>query len=271
MLIHKAVPTNIVTGALGVGKTTFIKALLKAKPANERWAVLINEFGEIGVDATMLIDASFSKHSSTEGQHIFVREVPGGCMCCTSSLSMQIALNQLLAAAKPHRLIIEPSGLGHPKEVIQILQSAHYRDVITLDNTVTPWQNSVQQVRQASVGINTKPAPDNNIEDIPTSTNSIIRKDKSSEGLYSRGWVWPPDVCFDHASLMRMLKRITVLRLKAVFITYDGIFSVNLLGNEMNIMELDEAMDSRLEFIADSNESAKHTYALLAEYIPLAQ
>ena len=44
------VPTNIITGALGAGKTTLIQALLKLKPSHERWAVLVNEFGEIGVD-----------------------------------------------------------------------------------------------------------------------------------------------------------------------------------------------------------------------------
>jgi G3E family GTPase len=48
MKITKAVPTNIITGFLGVGKTTAILHLLANKPANERWAVLVNEFGEIG-------------------------------------------------------------------------------------------------------------------------------------------------------------------------------------------------------------------------------
>ena len=48
------VPTSIVSGFLGVGKTTAIGNLLKKKPENERWAVLINEFGEVGVDASLL-------------------------------------------------------------------------------------------------------------------------------------------------------------------------------------------------------------------------
>jgi G3E family GTPase len=50
----EAIPTNIITGFLGVGKTSAILHLLKFKPANERWAVLVNEFGEIGVDGRLI-------------------------------------------------------------------------------------------------------------------------------------------------------------------------------------------------------------------------
>ena len=50
----KRIPTNVVTGFLGVGKTTAIKHLLKTKPADEQWAVLVNEFGEMGIDGALL-------------------------------------------------------------------------------------------------------------------------------------------------------------------------------------------------------------------------
>ncbi|MBU2979987.1 CobW family GTP-binding protein [Alteromonas sp. C1M14] len=126
-----AVPTNIITGFLGVGKTSAILHLLTQKPADERWAVLVNEFGEIGIDGGLL------KGQHTEEQGVFIREVPGGCMCCTAGLSMQIALNQLLAKARPDRLLIEPTGLGHPKEVIQVLTAPHYREVLSLQRTLT--------------------------------------------------------------------------------------------------------------------------------------
>jgi len=109
-----AVPTNIITGFLGVGKTSAILQLLENKPSNERWAVLVNEFGEIGVDGSLFE----GKHQESSG--VYIREVPGGCMCCAAGLPMQIALNQLLQRAKPDRLLIEPTGLGHPVEVLQI-------------------------------------------------------------------------------------------------------------------------------------------------------
>lgn len=130
-LAIKSVPTNVITGFLGVGKTTAILHLLKHKPPQERWAVLVNEFGEIGLDGSLL----GGKHSQQQG--VFIREVPGGCMCCASGLPMQIALNLLLIKAKPDRLLIEPTGLGHPKEVLNVLSSKHYTDVLLLQKTIT--------------------------------------------------------------------------------------------------------------------------------------
>ena len=65
-MIIKAIPTNIITGFLGVGKTSLIKQLLATKPADETWAVLVNEFGEVGIDAGLL-------NSSDNG--IQIREV----------------------------------------------------------------------------------------------------------------------------------------------------------------------------------------------------
>ncbi|KNH13544.1 MULTISPECIES: CobW family GTP-binding protein [Vibrio] len=125
------VPTNIITGFLGVGKTSAILNLMKHKPTNERWAVLVNEFGEIGVDGSLF------QGNQSKQQQIFIREVPGGCMCCAAGLPMQIALNQLLSEAKPDRLLIEPTGLGHPKEVLQVLSSEHYRQVLSLQKNIT--------------------------------------------------------------------------------------------------------------------------------------
>ncbi len=124
-----AVPTNIITGSLGAGKTTLIQSLLKQKPAHERWAVLVNEFGEVGIDRAIL--------SAPQQTGIYIKEVPGGCMCCTSGLPMQIALNLLLQESKPDRLLIEPTGLGHPTEVLETLAAPHYRSVLALQATFT--------------------------------------------------------------------------------------------------------------------------------------
>ena len=126
-----AVPTNIITGFLGVGKTSAILNLLKTKPSDERWAVLVNEFGEIGVDGSLFA----GQHREEQG--VFIREVPGGCMCCAAGLPMQIALNQLLSRARPDRLLIEPTGLGHPKEVLQVLSEDHYQEVLDLQKILT--------------------------------------------------------------------------------------------------------------------------------------
>lgn len=124
-----AVPTNIITGSLGAGKTTLIQSLLRQKPTEQRWAVLVNEFGEVGIDRALM--------NAPEQAGIYIKEVPGGCMCCTSGLPMQIALNLLLQEAKPDRLLIEPTGLGHPTEVLATLSAPHYRSVLQLQATFT--------------------------------------------------------------------------------------------------------------------------------------
>ena len=126
-----AVPTNIITGFLGAGKTSTILHLLKTKPEQERWAVLVNEFGEIGIDGSLLE----SHHSEQHG--VYIREVPGGCMCCTAGLPMQVALAQLLRRAKPDRLLIEPTGLGHPQEVLQTLKSENFQGVLSIGKVIT--------------------------------------------------------------------------------------------------------------------------------------
>ena len=122
----RAIPTNLILGFLGVGKTTAILDLLKQKPADERWAVLVNEFGEVGIDGAML---------DVEGA--FVREVPGGCMCCVAGLPMQIGLNQLIHRARPDRLLIEPTGLGHPSQILDTLSGEHYQNVLKLGPVLT--------------------------------------------------------------------------------------------------------------------------------------
>lgn len=122
----KLIPTNIITGFLGVGKTTAIRHLLQHKPADEIWSVLVNEFGEIGIDGAML-----------KPLNAHVREVPGGCICCVAGLPMKIALNMLIATTKPDRIIIEPTGLGHPEEIIHTLLGEYYDRVLDLRATVT--------------------------------------------------------------------------------------------------------------------------------------
>lgn len=126
-----SIPTNIITGFLGVGKTSSILHLLAEKPSNENWAVLVNEFGEIGIDGSLFA----GQHSEQQG--IFIREVPGGCMCCAAGLPMQIALNELLQRANPDRLLIEPTGLGHPKEVLAVLSAESYHKVLDLQKIIT--------------------------------------------------------------------------------------------------------------------------------------
>jgi G3E family GTPase len=117
----KNIATNVITGFLGVGKTTAILNLLKHKPEHERWSVLVNEAGKIGVDGKVMQQSG-----------IAVKQVPGGCMCCAAGLPMQVAVNQLLIETRPHRLLIEPSGMGHPRNILKTLAAKEYDGVLDL-------------------------------------------------------------------------------------------------------------------------------------------
>ena len=147
------IPTNIIMGFLGVGKTTAILDLLKQKPKNENWAVLVNEFGKIGIDG-----AIFSAAGAT------VKEISGGCLCCAAALPFQVSINRLLKDVRPDRLLIEPTGLGHPKKVLDMLVSDSFKDVLDIrasiclvdpeklkDSRYTTHENFIDQIALSDV------------------------------------------------------------------------------------------------------------------------
>lgn len=124
MHYHK-IPTNLIIGFLGSGKTTAIRHLLTQVPDGERWGVLVNEFGEVGIDGALL-----------EGDDVAVQEVTGGCLCCVAAAGFQMGLNQLIQDLNPDRILIEPSGLGHPAQVLNDLASPPFDHRINLQASI---------------------------------------------------------------------------------------------------------------------------------------
>ncbi|PKG57920.1 cobalamin biosynthesis protein CobW [Shewanella sp. Choline-02u-19] len=358
-MIQKIIPTNVITGFLGVGKTSFIRSLLSQKPADEVWAVLVNEFGEVGIDAGLL---------GGETEQIQIKEVAGGCMCCAAGLPMQVAINQLIAKAKPDRLLIEPTGLGHPQEVLKVLTQAHYQQVLAMKTCITlvdarklsdsrytqhdifnqqlqvadlvlaskadcyetplieqlsdyitavnngavtrgsnsdsnsnssytnawkhraiePWstkqvellmpsiiarlnqpheqivnQCEIQQLNGSSfviqqparlLDVNYSPlfSKEAKPQDVEFDGQGIMCKTKHADGFYSCGWVFDLSYEFDFDKLLHLIKSLEVIRLKAVMITEEGIAGFNSVDSELSIVELDDAMDSRIELLSMS-------------------
>lgn len=121
------IPTNIITGFLGTGKTTAILELLKQRPPGERWSVFVNEYGMVSID-DVLMDSKSSE--------VQIQELAGGCFCCTTSAMMDTVLMQFIRRTMPDRLLIEPSGAGHPARVIDALRGERFRQALDLRATI---------------------------------------------------------------------------------------------------------------------------------------
>ena len=120
------IPVNIITGFLGVGKTTAIKHILEKKPKNERWAIIINEFGAVSIDHTAI----------NQQDGLTIKEVAGGCICCTANVPMQVTLTSILRNQKPDRILIEPTGMGHPANILDLLQNKYLKDILEIRATI---------------------------------------------------------------------------------------------------------------------------------------
>lgn len=118
---------HLVMGFLGSGKTSFINACIAHFKHDKKWAILVNEAGQIGIDEKL-----FSSQND-----IAIKQVAGGCICCTSQLPLQIALARLTSEHKPDRLWIEPTGLAHPKELIEQLSAPHWQTALSLKSAIS--------------------------------------------------------------------------------------------------------------------------------------
>jgi G3E family GTPase len=107
-------PVNIISGFLGSGKTTAIIRLLEMKQPDERWAIVVNEFGKIPIDGSVLRDQSL------EGS---VFDIVGGCICCSARIYLKENLDKIIEAGCYDRILIEPSGLGGAEMVSEIVES----------------------------------------------------------------------------------------------------------------------------------------------------
>jgi len=113
-------PVHIVAGFLGTGKTTAIRHQLASR-RGEKVAVIVNDFGEAGLDEAVLSgEPSFA-----------IRNIPGGCVCCTAPEGFIDALGAVLAE-KPDRLIIEPTGLARPQDLVDTIRRSPHKDALAL-------------------------------------------------------------------------------------------------------------------------------------------
>ena len=134
--MKQKIAVHIISGFLGAGKTRFLKQLFTNKSADkkadERWVVILNEAGTTQYEQQQLI-----------AQGIIVKELYGGCLCCSAAMTFRVALNKIIKEHQPQRIFIEPAGAGHLANIKALLLGEFYEPVLTLKSTLcllAQWQ-----------------------------------------------------------------------------------------------------------------------------------
>ena len=125
------IPVTVVTGFLGSGKTTLISHLMQ-NPGGKRLAVVVNEFGDVGVDGEILKSCAIPNCPAEN-----IMELANGCICCTVADDFIPTIEALMAMPQaPEHILIETSGLALPKPLLKAFDWPAIRSRITVDGVI---------------------------------------------------------------------------------------------------------------------------------------
>jgi cobalamin biosynthesis protein CobW len=129
--MNKKIPITIVTGFLGVGKTTLVHNMLR-NANGKRIAVLVNEFGEVDVDGQLIAASDCGDEACN------LVQLPNGCICCTVQEEFLPSMLQLLERKDQiDHIVIETSGLSMPKPLVKAVNWPDLKPHITIDAVIT--------------------------------------------------------------------------------------------------------------------------------------
>ncbi|MCB1340964.1 MAG: cobalamin biosynthesis protein CobW [Pseudooceanicola sp.] len=124
-------PVTVITGFLGSGKTTLIRHLMQ-NPQGKRLAVIVNEFGDVGVDGEILKSCAIPECPAEN-----IVELANGCICCTVADDFIPTIEALMALEpRPDHILIETSGLALPKPLLKAFDWPDIRSKITVDGVI---------------------------------------------------------------------------------------------------------------------------------------
>ena len=128
----RRVPATVITGFLGAGKTSLVRHLIGAA-AGYRLAIIVNEFGELGIDRELLLGCGDETCSDDD-----IVELANGCLCCTVADDFLPTLIKLIERERPpDHILIETSGLALPKPLVQAFAWPEIRTATTVDGVLT--------------------------------------------------------------------------------------------------------------------------------------
>jgi G3E family GTPase len=283
------IPVHVVAGPLGVGKTTTLLALFQHRPPGERWAVVVNEFGSVGIDGAVLSDAG----------DIAVKEIAGGCVCCVASTALRSALVEILRRQKPDRLFVEPTGLAHPAAIVDLLRSpglaGHvelrgvivlldprrlrpsdplFRDLVSAADVLVAHRADLASDDQLAAfqafAASLWPQPALTLVAAHGALPAEVLEASSSvrprvpglhvlPNLEERGFIWPPELVFDADRVTRVLQGLVrpdnralpagAERAKGIFHTDRGWWLVQATPNRVAVEPVGWRRDSRVELV----------------------
>ena len=124
-------PVTVITGFLGSGKTTLIRHLMQ-NPGGKRLAIIVNEFGDVGVDGDILKSCAIPECPAEN-----ILELANGCICCTVADDFIPTIEALMALSpRPEHILIETSGLALPKPLLKAFDWPDIRSRITVDGVI---------------------------------------------------------------------------------------------------------------------------------------
>ncbi len=127
----------LLAGFLGAGKTTLLKRILSWETDLSETVVMVNEFGDIGIDGALLKDSGSD-----------VIELTSGCICCTLSADLHQSLTGIWNRFKPRRILVEASGVADPKSVVAVLQDPQVSQHMEIRKIITVLDADIWEARE---------------------------------------------------------------------------------------------------------------------------
>jgi G3E family GTPase len=270
------VPVHVVAGFLGAGKTTTLLEILRSR--SERVAVVVNDFGEAAIDPAIV----------REENGLSVAEIQGACVCCTAPDQFAATVLQLLETVRPERILVEPTGLARPADLVDTLrrgavasavdvrgvivvldprvftpsdplqrEQAEAADVVVINRTDLASEAEIQRVEAELAALWPPPrvlrttfgrVPADILDSVAAHHHPHVHDHGSTEGWHSRSLSW--NVLFSYDRLLAGLQGTGVERLKGFFRTDLGSWLVEVAGGEIHARPSPHRGDSRADLIA---------------------
>ena len=135
--VHRKSEVTIISGFLGAGKTTLLRRILSWESDLSETAVIVNEFGDVGIDGSLLKNAGSD-----------VVELTGGCICCTMKADLNLTLKKIRREFNPRQIFIESTGVADPSMMTEAFDDAELRDQMTVSKVVTVLDIELWEARE---------------------------------------------------------------------------------------------------------------------------